>query len=382
MADTFHPADIDHPSTDNTRRASEDRRGDFFTRLAERALGVAPLAQPVIAPVYAPDPGISVEAGAAQIPALSARAVLDDPLLLERYEWAETPQVSADPDRSAAASIPAVAVRSPRKGLAPEAPRAVQTRQELAPDSGNEVPATPAQPVRPTQATVVRIQPDAVSARPGLTGIQPALQPVSPEPGTLPVSSPRSAALSADVSGMGDETRRVDEYNSSVRSSFVERHAADQPREPAGIALQQPTDELVPRLLVPLLEQPVSQAEGSPTTQARRASPDRDSRPDTLASRRSPRTPANLPERRLSSLVVQPILAEPEAAEQQPTDDLYPPHELYPPDELYPPIRITIGRVEVRAVQPPPTAPARPASRKAPALSLDDYLKQRNEVRR
>ena len=47
-----------------------------------------------------------------------------------------------------------------------------------------------------------------------------------------------------------------------------------------------------------------------------------------------------------------------------------------------PTIRVDIGRIEVRAITPPPpmsppaqrTAPARPGT----ALSLDDYLKQRN----
>jgi hypothetical protein len=46
-------------------------------------------------------------------------------------------------------------------------------------------------------------------------------------------------------------------------------------------------------------------------------------------------------------------------------------------------VRVTIGRVEVRAVPPPESFPpsASPA-RRGPALSLDDYLKQRNEGQR
>ncbi|MDX1546713.1 MAG: hypothetical protein R3247_06985 [Rhodothermales bacterium] len=46
-------------------------------------------------------------------------------------------------------------------------------------------------------------------------------------------------------------------------------------------------------------------------------------------------------------------------------------------------IRVRIGRVEVRAVSPPqrPAPPPRAAPRR-PALSLDDYLKQRSEDRR
>ena len=47
-----------------------------------------------------------------------------------------------------------------------------------------------------------------------------------------------------------------------------------------------------------------------------------------------------------------------------------------------PAIHVTIGRVEVRAVSAP-AEPARPRERKAPPLlSLDQYLRQRNEGRR
>lgn len=54
------------------------------------------------------------------------------------------------------------------------------------------------------------------------------------------------------------------------------------------------------------------------------------------------------------------------------------------PEPPAPTIRVAIGRIEVRAITRPPapptqrTAPARPGS----ALSLDDYLKQRNGGRR
>ena len=50
------------------------------------------------------------------------------------------------------------------------------------------------------------------------------------------------------------------------------------------------------------------------------------------------------------------------------------------PESSAPAIRVTIGRIEVRAITPPPmpptqrTLPARPG----PELSLDDYLKQHN----
>ena len=44
-----------------------------------------------------------------------------------------------------------------------------------------------------------------------------------------------------------------------------------------------------------------------------------------------------------------------------------------------PTVRVTIGRIEVRAALPtPPTATREPPRPRRPALSLDDYLKRRN----
>ena len=48
-----------------------------------------------------------------------------------------------------------------------------------------------------------------------------------------------------------------------------------------------------------------------------------------------------------------------------------------------PTIEITIGRVEVRAVQPPAPAPRpKTTSPHAPALSLEEYLRNQNGGRR
>lgn len=64
---------------------------------------------------------------------------------------------------------------------------------------------------------------------------------------------------------------------------------------------------------------------------------------------------------------------------------LEPPRQVaVAPAESAPPvIRVTIGRIDVRAEFPPAAAPrSAPARRPAPALSLDDYLKQRIEGKR
>jgi hypothetical protein len=47
------------------------------------------------------------------------------------------------------------------------------------------------------------------------------------------------------------------------------------------------------------------------------------------------------------------------------------------PDPPAPTIRVTIGRVEVRAVTPTP-APSRKPARPAPRMSLDEYLRAQN----
>ena len=50
------------------------------------------------------------------------------------------------------------------------------------------------------------------------------------------------------------------------------------------------------------------------------------------------------------------------------------------PEPPAPTIRVAIGRIEVRAIMPPPATPTRQTAPTTPRpeLSLDDYLKQRN----
>jgi hypothetical protein len=61
-----------------------------------------------------------------------------------------------------------------------------------------------------------------------------------------------------------------------------------------------------------------------------------------------------------------------------PTRDVFAPGER---TDQRPIVRVTIGRIEVRAAAPP-SNPAKPASRLEPKLNLDTYLKERKGVRR
>jgi hypothetical protein len=47
--------------------------------------------------------------------------------------------------------------------------------------------------------------------------------------------------------------------------------------------------------------------------------------------------------------------------------------------EERPIVRVTIGRIDVRATSPPPARPAKSAPRPGPKLTLDGYLKERKE---
>lgn len=82
------------------------------------------------------------------------------------------------------------------------------------------------------------------------------------------------------------------------------------------------------------------------------------------------------PQRREAAGALQPlVLAEREYFSNRNEEREIAPH----PPSPAPIIRVNIGRIEVRAVQPSATAPAtRPRKRNWPALSLEDYLRQRN----
>jgi hypothetical protein len=73
-----------------------------------------------------------------------------------------------------------------------------------------------------------------------------------------------------------------------------------------------------------------------------------------------------------------PVVIRPQVKPVQPDEPKTPANMMAAPKfETAPPIRVTIGRVEVRAIMPPATPPPKPTPLPAPRLSLDDYLKKR-----
>jgi hypothetical protein len=72
--------------------------------------------------------------------------------------------------------------------------------------------------------------------------------------------------------------------------------------------------------------------------------------------------------------VIQPIAIEQVASHEK----TYPQAIVEPVKPEPAVIRVTIGRIEVRATTPPTPIPQQRAKQSAPRLSLDDYLRSRN----
>lgn len=101
----------------------------------------------------------------------------------------------------------------------------------------------------------------------------------------------------------------------------------------------------------------------------------------TIALRSEP--PREPPSRsHMPVIVVAPRVVPATALVQTRVTPAPPPVQPVAPSGPAPIIRVSIGRIEVRAVMPPVLPPAPRATPPPPSLSLDDYLKQLNEERR
>lgn len=107
------------------------------------------------------------------------------------------------------------------------------------------------------------------------------------------------------------------------------------------------------------------------------AKPKQDSRPSMSASAEHAEPDPIAPPPPPGSVAPKSVNAVPTETAQYPAQDA---RSAAPVEKTPSTIRVSIGRIDVRAVTPPQTAQRTPA-RSAPALSLDDYLKQHSERR-
>jgi len=261
---------------------------DFFSRLAERTLGVVAVAKPVIAPLFAPGPQLVAESVAL------------------------APQASEAASRRHPVPTPAAVV------------------QPLKPPFGT----TPRQPVR---HRVAELKPP--------TGTTPR-RPEASEPSVPPIAEP-----SQPLGPAATPERRIPAVPVPPRKVESEVPYAEARREP------NPRSPLAP---APYVQPTVAaQFRELPAPVAPHPEEPIDAQP-ALAVRRHVALPEMAPliDRR-----------PPDAPRSTVREDRTP---------AAPTVRISIGRIEVRAVypEPPPQPLAGPEPRSA--LSLADYLKQRD----
>jgi hypothetical protein len=269
---------------------------DFLTRLASRVIGLGPRTEPVVTPMFAPEPTPAAATGSGEI--------------LKDLRHLIEPATGPDASRLPSASLPETAgwpgtQRSPEPAQAASAqpPGLSQANPRVAPAAPDETVASVPAAERPRQGVA------------GETTAEDAL--------LLPLSGPSA---------------RVPPVGTSARAEAM------RPPQPRGVAPASWEETGDAPLLMPLVQ---ADAPPLPPAQAEAAPP----------SRRNPPTPASLLTQRQRGG---------EAAATLSVEGEQPPV-----------IRVSIGRVEVRAIHAPAPA-AKPPRHTAPKLSLDDYLKQRD----
>lgn len=301
---------------------------DFFTRLAERTLGLANTIQPVVPSLFAP--------GA---PLIDGQAEAEQELTTEE----RAPQ----PDR-AAPEIDALDEqrRNPAQQIAP--------RSVIGPP--DEPPAPTVERARPAQ---LQIEPAARSephhAVPAAEAPQ-MIERLSAAPPTSPIRQPAERSQPPRTTMRAEVDQLVSTPDVAPSSkSIAPRPAVDQ--QPAATApsarslvTAQPVDLHAPDRSTVLV--PVADERHAPSVE-RQTNTTQAERPALVV--REPSMPR-----------IQPAQRAPEPPAAQPA----------------PQIHVSIGRIEVRAVTTPPAATPPPKPTPTPHISLDDYLRSQNGDRR
>ncbi len=307
---------------------------DFITRLAERALGVAPVVQPVMPSMFAPEP-TSHSTG------------------LERDNEATTSPGDLDQPRA-----PSAQETPPAQDALTGRPADAMAQQED--QSGVALSsATPGSPrVTPeSRLGSSHLSESGSSERGAMTGKEDqrgsvrttARHPQTP-PETLHRAEPgptRRGALST--------SQRVLPENLPLGLPSAEDESGEAVFRPLRTLLDGGQGETLPPLPSPGAQ---ASLDASEDTLGSKATLDRPEPPDTPLV--TPRMVRPQLDGYLERGPQEPRVAAPESSE--------------------PAIRVTIGRIEVRAITPPPMPPAQQTTpvRPGPELSLDDYLKQHN----
>jgi hypothetical protein len=311
---------------------------DLFTHLAERVLGQAHLVKPVIAPVFV---------APAEVSRLPAEANDKGSDSRNENPEAERPAILAQttparlPDRSGTArgAPPLTAT-----GLSKVAPPAAAQKDR--PETRRAQPA----PIRiePGEGKPIeerRRFPSQISGAKSPTADPPVPTPGAPTPITGPNQAIKAVPEPAPDSAI--PRRSAQPIGAMLLVGPAPRGSLETSAAPAPFAAGEPRAGEIPRLEARLMA----------------------SNPPHLESPPPPASPIDHSPPNRPRLVIDPARPSP----------VGPAHEIAP---TQPVIHVTISRIEVRAVPPQPPL-ARPATpRMAPALTLEEYLKQRSGGRR
>jgi hypothetical protein len=340
---------------------------DFLGNLAARSMGLAETIQPRIAPLFEPQGRDSV--------LFSARP-------RSRTDAAEARSDDDSPDETTEADEAEAPVAKKRPSLLRPEPMRWEKR-----------PARPVEPLRPEPPAQPQVSAAVVNEVPNVVA---DAAPPTALPTRIP-AAPESAPQTLNAFDMPEHQVRATR-KSPMPARFVSHEPPDAdtreaaPLHPSASTVSLP-DQAPPKAEVPARAPQL--AETASLDRLNVPSPERLAIDHTGVAQTSvsPGIPRNVarpaealpqmpPAGRPDRLVTNPQGANlphnPEngaASEQRPTFRGTASMPTFQAASTEPPVRITIGRVEVRAVFPEPAA--RPApSRSKPTVSLDDYLKQ------
>lgn len=338
---------------------------DFLTRLAERTLGLSPQVQPLLASRYAPGP--------------------DTPVFPDTLVEEQAMAPSADPMQAPVPQSRGDA-RSNLESLSPRAvaatdpiPRATETVAKSSQNSrggtngaGPEhLPASPSVTGRSAPPANVSLDDTPVLGSENTAGLD-AQQPVPP----CAVSGTHESPIMTGLDALSAESNALP----AAESPGVRRSQPVRALSPTSLDLRAeraPTDPFSTHATTKELA-PASQS-------ARDHEAPRTGEPHAVSLLLAPLPPVEATSGG-SGIFDRPVVerAARRAAVVRPLRATAGHEETVPSvNESGPPvIRVTIGRIEVRAMLPPTPVVQRPAPTRTPqVLSLDDYLKQRSEAK-
>jgi hypothetical protein len=354
---------------------------DFLERVARVALGVAPAIKPMVVSRYAPGASGPVPEALAREVTLDIPAV-SVPTSLAEHQARSTPSVPpADPlgRRPPTQAAPeTAAIDSDEHRLQPahvlEPPRPALARAPAAGDASSAIAPVPVD-VSMSQRTLIDTGQVHDFADDTRTREQPPLTDAQRQP--LPpaiVGEPRPD-ITRRVADAGRVRSAPDRPLAGVEPSFAagRMEAVDQRTVPMRVR----DDSDHPRPLIDVIEPRATTGDRAD------AAATMASMPRELARRSSPPVEA---ESEIHEPPIRPQTTLPKSLspESEPATSRRAQVEIRAPRQSEsdhaasrPVVRVTIGRVEVRAVMPPSAPVAAPAA-PSPKLSLDEYLRQQS----